>query len=61
MQNTKSLVQKCKDTIESSRTIEQLETAMKFTNLAKKQLSPDDRDDLRYAGFWQMIRLIKAH
>jgi len=60
MREHKPLIQKCRDMIFGCRTAEQLETALNYCLLAKKQLAEEDHIKIYNDGFWKLLELRKV-
>ena len=59
MVNSIQIAERCKREVRNSKTADQLESALKYGLLAKKQgyLTEQDCYDIRYHGFWRKVRL----
>ena len=62
MLNSMQIAERCKREVRNAKTAAQLESALRYGLLAKKQghLTVQDCYDIRYFGFWRKVRLDKG-
>lgn len=62
MLNSSQIAERCKREIKRSQNMNQLESALQYGLLAKKQnhLTEQDCYDIRYYGFWRKVLLLKG-